>query len=517
MEVIGEGVPVPPSLAGITQRTFAWLLDRVQHLGAPVTLHASYLEIYNEQVRDLLSLGAPRPLPVRWNKTRGFYVEHLRVVEFGSLEALMELLQMGLSRRRSSAHTMNQASSRSHALLTLYISHQTMPPVDPGEPPAGGKLCFVDLAGSEKVAATGSRGELMTEANSINRSLLALGHCISLLLDPQRKQNHIPFRDSKLTKLLADSLGGRGVTLMVACVSPSAQCLPETLSTLRYASRAQRITTRPQAPKSPVAKPPQHLETELLQLQEENHRLRSQLGQMDPKASGLTGARVSWAQRNLYGMLQEFMLENERLRKEKRQLQSSRDLAQDEQRILAQQVHELERRLLSACYLPQPGPGPAPPCPCVMVPPAPCHALPPLCPCPCCHLCPLCQAPLAFWACPRRELHLPQVFGSKAPADMPLSARPPPWVPPCSPGSAKCSRERSHSDWIQTQVLAEMLTKEEVVPSAPPLPMGPLNTSPVLRGGAAVPNLARRLEALKDQIGSSLGRGRSQPPPSEGT
>ncbi|XP_032490302.1 kinesin-like protein KIF12 isoform X2 [Phocoena sinus] len=439
----GEGVPVPPSLAGITQRTFAWLLDRMQHLGAPVTLHASYLEIYNEQVRDLLSLGAPRPLPVRWNKTRGFYVEHLRVVEFGSLGALMELLQMGLSRRRSSAHTMNQASSRSHALLTLYISHQTqMPPVDTGEPPAGGKLCFVDLAGSEKVTATGSRGELMIEANSINRSLLALGHCISLLLDPQRKQNHIPFRDSKLTKLLADSLGGRGVTLMVACVSPSAQCLPETLSTLRYASRAQRITTRPQAPKSPVAKPPQHLETELLQLQEENHRLRSQLGQMDPKASGLIGARVSWAQRNLYGMLQEFMLENERLRKEKRQLQSSRDLAQDEQRILAQQVHELERRLLSACYLHQPGPGPAPPCPCVMVPPPPCHALPPLCPCPCCHLCPLCQAPLAHWACPRRELHLPQVFGSKAPADIPLSARPPPWVPPCSPGSAKCSRER---------------------------------------------------------------------------
>ncbi|KAK2120192.1 Kinesin- protein 12 [Saguinus oedipus] len=212
----GEGVPVPPSLAGIMQRTFAWLLDRVQHLGAPVTLRASYLEIYNEQVQDLLSLGSPRPLPVRWNKTRGFYVEQLRVVEFGSLEALMELLQMGLSRRRSSAHTLNQASSRSHALLTLYISRQAvsapawesacpqppskglcldiqanlsmhgglhealipqaqqMPPVEPGEPPVGGKLCFVDLAGSEKVAATGSRGELMLEANSINRSLLAL-------------------------------------------------------------------------------------------------------------------------------------------------------------------------------------------------------------------------------------------------------------------------------------------------------------------------------------------------------
>ncbi|XP_077625896.1 kinesin-like protein KIF12 [Crocuta crocuta] len=488
----GEGVPVPPNLAGIMQRTFAWLLDRVQHLGAPVTLRASYLEIYNEQVRDLLSLGSPRPLPVRWNKTRGFYVEQLRVVEFRTLGALMELTQMGLSRRRSSAHTLNQASSRSHALLTLYISHQTVsrPPVDPEAPPTGGKLCFVDLAGSEKVAATGSRGELMLEANSINRSLLALGHCISLLLDPQRKQSHIPFRDSKLTKLLADSLGGHGVTLMVACVSPSAQCLPETLSTLRYARWAQRVTTRPQAPKSPVAKQPQRLEMDILQLQEENRRLRSQLGQIDPKASGLSGARVAWAQQNLYGMLQEFMLENERLRKEKSQLQRARD----EQRVLAQQVHELERRQL---------------CPFLAAPP-------PLCSCPCCHLCPLCRAPLAHWACPHRGLHLPQVFGPEAPGGMPLSAQPPPWAPPCSPGSAERPRERSPGDWTRTRVLAEMLMEEEVVPSAPPLPVGPPNTSPVLRGGAAVPNLARRLEALRDQIGSSLRRGRSQPPPSKG-
>ncbi|XP_049751048.1 kinesin-like protein KIF12 isoform X3 [Elephas maximus indicus] len=513
----GEGAPVPPGLAGIMQRTFAWLLDRVQHLGTPVTLRASYLEIYNEQVQDLLSLGSPRPLPVRWNKTRGFYVEQLRLVEFGSLEALMELLQMGLSRRRSSPHTLNQASSRSHALLTLHISRQTVPSVDPGEPPGGGKLCFVDLAGSEKVAATGSRGELMLEANSINRSLLALGHCISLLLDPQRKQSHIPFRDSKLTKLLADSLGGRGVTLMVACVSPSAQCLPETLNTLRYASRAQRVTTRPQAPKTPATRQPQRLETEMLQLQEENRRLRTQLDQGDCKASGFSGTQLAWAQRNLYGMLQEFMLENERLRKEKSQLQSSRDLARDEQHVLAQQVHELERRLLSACYLHQPGPGPAHPCPCLMMPAVPCHALPPLCSWPCCHFCPLCRAPVAHWAFPRRELHLPQVYGPEAPSSVPLSARPPPCAPPCSSASTRCPREKSHSDWIQTRDLAEMLTKEEVVPSAPPLPMGPPDSSPVLRGAAGVPSLARRLEALRDQIGSSLRRGQSQPPPIEGT
>ncbi|XP_063143702.1 kinesin-like protein KIF12 isoform X2 [Rattus norvegicus] len=499
------------------QRTFTWLLDRMQHLDSPVTLRASYLEIYNEQVQDLLSQGSPRPLPVRWSKARGFYVEQLRLVECGSLEALMELLQMGLSRRRSSSHTLNQASSRSHALLTLHISRPTsqqVPPVDLGEPPVGGKLCFVDLAGSEKVAATGSRGQLMLEANSINRSLLALGHCISLLLDPQRKQSHIPFRDSKLTKLLADSLGGRGVTLMVACVSPSAQCLPETLSTLRYASRAQRITTRPQGPKSPAVKPPQQVEAELLQLQEENRCLRLQLDQMYTKAPRVHGARVAWAQRNLYGMLQEFMLENEKLRKEMRQLRSSRDLAQAEQHVLAQQIHELERRLLLACSLPQQTSATV--CPCRMTPAASCHVLPPLCYC--YHLCPLCRVSLTHWACPWRECHAPQqVLEPEAPGHISPSVRPPPWAPPTSPGSAKPPQERNHSDWTQTRVLAEMLMGEEVVPSAPPLPAGPSNMPQVLRGGSGIPNQTPRLETLTHQINSSLNPSQRQPQPSEDT
>ncbi|XP_060056776.1 kinesin-like protein KIF12, partial [Erinaceus europaeus] len=238
-----------------------------------------------------------------------------------------------------------------------------------------------------------------------------------------------------------------------------------------------------------------------------------------PAASGLSRARVAWVQRNLYGMLQEFMLENERLRREKSQLQSSQDVAQGEQRLLAQKVQELERRLLSSCSH-QAGPGPALPCPCVMVPPPLCHALPPLCSCPCCHLCPLCRAPLGHWACLWRERHLPQVCDPQAPGSAPLSAWPRPWTPPCSPGLAKSRREssprgQSHSDWTQTRVLAEMLNEEEVVPSAPPLPSGAPSKSPVPGGGTAVPNLTRRLEALRDQIGSSLKRGRSQPAPSQ--
>ncbi|NXD29879.1 KIF12 protein, partial [Spelaeornis formosus] len=167
----------------------------------------------------------------------------------------------GSQRRRTSAHALNRHSSRSHALLTVHIRTRSRavsahlllgraggPGLGAGVsgcPSKQGTLCFVDLAGSERVKETGSTGELSVEANSINRSLLALGHCISLLANPRGKRTHIPYRDSKLTRLLARSLGGSGITLMVACISPSSHCLSETLSTLHYASRARRVTTRP--------------------------------------------------------------------------------------------------------------------------------------------------------------------------------------------------------------------------------------------------------------------------------
>ncbi|NXD11560.1 KIF12 protein, partial [Nothocercus nigrocapillus] len=232
-----EAQPAAPCVLGLMQRSFACLLE--QSRGAGLALSASYVEIYNEQVRDLLSPGPPCALPLRWSKSRGFYVENQLSVEFESLEGITELLLEGSRRRRSSAHALNKHSSRSHALLTVHVRSRARG--------AGGQgtLCFVDLAGSERVKDTGSAGELCVEANNINRSLLALGHCISLLAKPRGKRAHVPYRDSKLTRLLARALGGSGVTLMVACVSPSSRCLSETLSTLRYASRARSVTTRP--------------------------------------------------------------------------------------------------------------------------------------------------------------------------------------------------------------------------------------------------------------------------------
>ncbi|NXN12396.1 KIF12 protein, partial [Indicator maculatus] len=281
----GETQPAPPGLLGLMQRSFACLLEQSQSRGSDLVLSTSYLEIYNEQVRDLLSPGPPCALPLRWSKTRGFYVENQVSVDFESLDAIANLLQQGAEprRRQTSAHALNRHSSRSHALLTVHIRSRavsTHPAPMGGQsggpstyPSKQGTLCFVDLAGSERVKETGSSGELSVEANNINRSLLALGkspptmgaeaassqqnpdaasvahllagHCISLLAKPRGKRMHIPYRDSKLTRLLARSLGGSGITLMIACISPSSRCLSETLSTLHYASRARRVTTRP--------------------------------------------------------------------------------------------------------------------------------------------------------------------------------------------------------------------------------------------------------------------------------
>ncbi|XP_062448318.1 kinesin-like protein KIF12 isoform X2 [Rhea pennata] len=266
-----EAQPAAPCLLGLMQRSFACLLE--QSRGAGLALSASYVEIYNEQVRDLLSPGPPCALPLRWSKSRGFYVENQLSVEFESLEAIANLLLEGSRRRRSSAHALNRHSSRSHALLTVHVRSRA-PSACPGQL---GTLCFVDLAGSERVKDTGSTGELCVEANNINRSLLALGHCISLLAKPGGKRTHIPYRDSKLTRLLARSLGGSGVTLMVACVSPSSRCLSETLSTLHYASRARRVTARPAASRVPREKLLQTLEEEIRALQLENLSLRQQL------------------------------------------------------------------------------------------------------------------------------------------------------------------------------------------------------------------------------------------------
>ncbi|XP_019366815.1 PREDICTED: kinesin-like protein KIF12 isoform X2 [Gavialis gangeticus] len=330
----GEG-QVVPSLRGLMQRSFAWLLEQSQCRRPDVALSASYVEIYNEQVRDLLSPGPPCPLPLRWSKAGGFYIEGLLSTEIEGLETIMDLLQEGMQRRQSSAHALNGHSSRSHALLTVQL-HARGEATSPGTSSCLGRwgaLRFVDLAGSERVKDTGSVGQLAREANSINRSLLALGHCIARLAEGQRRRAHVPYRDSKLTQLLADALGGAGVTLMVACVSPSSRCLPETLSTLRYASRALRVPSRPVATRVSRERRLRSLEQEIQALREENLTLRRQLqmprtlgrppGTLTAPLNGPTGTgstpRPSGVPQGPPGMgwhslLQDLLVGNEELR-----------------------------------------------------------------------------------------------------------------------------------------------------------------------------------------------------------
>ncbi|NXT94899.1 KIF12 protein, partial [Anhinga rufa] len=254
-----ERRPAAPGLLGLMQRSFACLLEQSRSRGADLALSASYLEIYNEQVRDLLNPGPPSALPLRWSKTRGFYVENQLSVDFESLEAITDLLQQGAEPRaqgwghaghawglpdpvrRTSAHTLNRHSSRSHALLTIHVCSRavsTCPALG-----TGGAGALRGELGDPPVGARAAGPRQSPVAPSVAHP--PAGHCISLLAKPRGKRTHIPYRDSKLTRLLARSLGGSGITLMVACVSPSSRCLSETLSTLHYASRARRVTTRP--------------------------------------------------------------------------------------------------------------------------------------------------------------------------------------------------------------------------------------------------------------------------------
>jgi kinesin family protein 12 len=192
-----------------------------------------------------------------------------------------------------------------------------------------GKLIFVDLAGSEKVKITQSKGKNLVETNNINKSLLVLGTCISALSEQSKNRSniagHIPYRDSKLTKLLSESLGGAGITLMIACVSPALVNEQETLNTLRYANRAQNIENIPIVKTDSRENVVQKLKRELRKLKEENQTLKQKLNYPNMSSGRLPKIAVSHnrngssnssasSEADLYGMLQEYIQENKNLK-----------------------------------------------------------------------------------------------------------------------------------------------------------------------------------------------------------
>jgi kinesin family member 18/19 len=230
---------------GIIFLTMQELFDRVNEMSDEkhTEISLSYLEIYNETIRDLLSPGNTKSgLMLREDTQQTVSVAGLTSHRPQNVSEVMDMIIRGNELRTMSPTEANAVSSRSHAVLQINVAQKDRnASVD--EPHTMATLSIIDLAGSERASATKNRGERLLEGANINKSLLALGSCINALCDP-RKRNHVPYRNSKLTRLLKFSLGGNCKTVMIVCVSPSSQHFDETQNTLRYANRAKNIQTK---------------------------------------------------------------------------------------------------------------------------------------------------------------------------------------------------------------------------------------------------------------------------------
>lgn len=230
---------------GIIFLTMQELFDRVGEMSEEkvTEISLSYLEIYNETIRDLLNPSDNKGgLMLREDSHQAVSVAGLSSHHPQNVEEVMNMIIRGNELRTMSPTEANAVSSRSHAVLQINVAQKDRnASVD--EPHTMATFSIIDLAGSERASATKNRGERLIEGANINKSLLALGSCINALCDP-RKRNHVPYRNSKLTRLLKFSLGGNCKTVMIVCISPSSQHFDETQNTLRYANRAKNIQTK---------------------------------------------------------------------------------------------------------------------------------------------------------------------------------------------------------------------------------------------------------------------------------
>ncbi|XP_060124652.1 kinesin-like protein KIF17 isoform X4 [Zootoca vivipara] len=265
-----QGIQDPSSQKGIIPRAFEHLFESVQCAeNSKFLVRASYLEIYNEDIRDLLGTNTKQKLELKEHPEKGVYVKGLSLHTVHSIAQCERIMEMGWKNRAVGYTLMNKDSSRSHSIFTINMEIYVVDERGQDHLRAA-KLNLVDLAGSERQSKTGAVGERLKEATKINLSLSALGNVISALADGRCR--HVPYRDSKLTRVLQDSLGGNTKTLMVACLSPADNNYDETLSTLRYAHRAKNIRNKPRINEDPK-------DALLREYQEEIKKLRAILAQ----------------------------------------------------------------------------------------------------------------------------------------------------------------------------------------------------------------------------------------------
>ncbi|XP_072801717.1 LOW QUALITY PROTEIN: kinesin-like protein KIF13A [Vicugna pacos] len=330
---------------GLIPRLCCALFQRIsleQNESQTFKVEVSYMEIYNEKVRDLLDpKGSRQSLKVREHKVLGPYVDGLSQLAVTSFEDIESLMSEGNKSRTVAATNMNEESSRSHAVFNIIIT-QTLYDLQSGNSGEKvSKVSLVDLAGSERVSKTGAAGERLKEGSNINKSLTTLGLVISSLADQaagKGKNKFVPYRDSVLTWLLKDNLGGNSQTSMIATISPAADNYEETLSTLRYADRAKRIVNHAIVNEDPNAKV-------IRELREEVEKLREQLSQAEAMKAP---------------ELKEKLEESEKLIKEltvtwEEKLRKTEEIAQERQRQLESMGISLETSGIKVgddkCYL----------------------------------------------------------------------------------------------------------------------------------------------------------------------
>uniref|UniRef100_A0A1B6LAW8 Kinesin-like protein n=1 Tax=Graphocephala atropunctata TaxID=36148 RepID=A0A1B6LAW8_9HEMI len=255
---------------GIIPKTFDQIFDHITNsFNMQYLVRASYLEIYQDEIRDLLNIDQNKKHELRESKELGVYVKNITSMVCKNTKQMLKLMLMGQQRRSTGTTDVNVRSSRSHAIVTVTVEMR-----DTGGPLENrvrvGKLNLVDLAGSERQSKTNAEGKRLKEASKINLSLTALSSVISALASG--KELYVPYRDSKLTRLLRDSLGGNSKTLMIATIGPADFNYFETLSTLRYASRARNIQNKPRINEDPV-------DALIRKYQEEILKLKSQLAE----------------------------------------------------------------------------------------------------------------------------------------------------------------------------------------------------------------------------------------------
>ena len=260
--------------AGVIPRICRYMFERITEIqkdkNQNITVEVSYLEIYNERVRDLLNPTTKGNLRVREHPSTGPYVEDLAKLVVRSFQEIENLMDEGNKARTVAATNMNETSSRSHAVFTLTLTQKRHDVETSMDTEKVAKISLVDLAGSERATSSGATGARLKEGAEINRSLSTLGRVIAALADlstgKKKSPSMVPYRDSVLTWLLKDSLGGNSMTAMIAAISPADINFEESLSTLRYADSAKRIKNHAVVNEDPNARMIRELKEELAQL-----------------------------------------------------------------------------------------------------------------------------------------------------------------------------------------------------------------------------------------------------------